>query len=82
MSSWCEKDFVPSQFAQGTEHLASDVTLEAANDLCFGPPFAPAACHVGFRPIVMSEPDDYDSIEGGVRLAVATPIEPVPVSLP
>jgi hypothetical protein len=60
MSISCEEDFLLSQFAQDTEHSASDVTLEAANDLFFGYPFASAACHLGFRPIVMTEPDDYD----------------------
>jgi hypothetical protein len=75
-----EEDFLLSQFAQDTEHFASDITLEAANDLFFGHPFASAACHVGFRPIVMTEPDDYDPIDSGVRLAVAASIEPMPVS--
>ena len=82
MSNCCGKDFLPCQFAQDAEHLARDVTLEAANDLCFGHSFASPASHVGFRPIVMAEPDDDDSIESGVRLAVATPIEPVSASLP
>ena len=58
-------------------------TFEASNDLALGPVISGAAYDVGDGRLVELHPDDDGSIEGGVGLAVAAPIQPCrPVVIP
>ena len=63
------------------EDLASNVSHEASNDLSFGHPLLDTASHVAYRPLVIAKPDQHDSMESRVGLAVTTTVEPVPVRL-
>ena len=54
--------------------------FEASNDLARGPAISGAACDVVDGRLVEPHPDDAGSIEGGVGLAVAAPIQAVPAS--
>ena len=56
--------------------------FEASNDLALGPAISGAACDVVDGRLVELHPDDDGSIEGGVGLAVAAPIQAVPASGP
>ena len=56
--------------------------FEASNDLALGPAIGGAACDVVAGWLVESHADDDGSIEGGVGLAVAAPIQAVPASGP
>jgi hypothetical protein len=62
-----------------TEHLASDVTFQATDDFRFGLALFYTPLQVYPGSIVVTEPDDHYSIEGGVRLAVAATVETVAV---
>ena len=57
--------------------LPCDVTLEATDDLClrFALPEAPR--HVVAGGLVPAQPDNHDTVQGGVGLAVPTAVEPV-----
>jgi len=57
--------------------LASEVPLQAADDVLLGESFLSSSVHVGNRWLVILHPHDDGSIERGVGLAVTTPIEPV-----
>ena len=56
--------------------------FEASNDLALGPAISGAACDIVDGRLVKPHPDDDGSIEGGVGLAVAAPIQAVPASGP
>ena len=56
--------------------LAGEEAFEAPDDLAFGPAISGAACDVVAGRLVKSHPDDDGSIEGGVGLSMAAPIEP------
>ena len=60
--------------------FTSKEAFEASNDLALGPAISGAACDVVDGRLVEPHPDDGGSIEGGVGLAVATPIQAVPAS--
>ena len=66
---------------QDNEYLASDVALQAADDLCLGQSLFYAALEVCLGSIVIAEPDDHHSMKGSIRPAVATTVETVAVSL-
>jgi hypothetical protein len=71
-------------FAGLSEHgvdLAGDVAFQAADDLSFAFAFAGAPDDVGPCRLVVAHADEDDPIERGVRLAVATAVEPVAVRL-
>ena len=58
--------------------LAGEEALEAPDDIAFGPAASSPSCDVVEGRLVESHADDDGSIEGGVGLSVATPIEAVP----
>ena len=58
--------------------LAGEEAFEAPDDLAFGPAASSPSCDVVDGRLVESHADDDGSIEGGVGLSVATPIEAVP----
>ena len=60
--------------------FTSKEAFEASNDLALGPAIGGAACDVVDGRLVEPHPDDDGSIEGGVGLAVAAPIQAVPAS--
>ena len=60
--------------------FTSKEAFEASNDLALGPAIGGAACDVVDGRLVEPHPDDVGSIEGGVGLAVAAPIQAVPAS--
>ena len=62
--------------------FTSKEAFKASNDLALGPAIDGAACDVVDGRLVEPHPDDGGSIEGGVGLAVATPIQAVPASGP
>ena len=63
-----------------TEHLASNVTFQTTDDLRFGLSlfYAPPKVYSGL--IVVTEPDNNYSIEGGICLTVSATVKTVPVS--
>ena len=58
--------------------LAGEEAFEAPDDIAFGPTASSPSCDVVEGRLVESHADDDGSIEGGVGLSVATPIEAVP----
>ena len=58
--------------------LASEKTFQAPDDLPFGSAVRRAACDVINGRLMVPHADDDGAIKGGVGLAVAAPIEPVP----
>ena len=58
--------------------LASENTFQAPDDLPFGSAVRRAACDVINGRLMVSHADDDGAIKGGVGVAVAAPIEPVP----
>jgi hypothetical protein len=62
-----------------SEDFASHVAFQATNDFRFGLALFHAPLKVYPGSIVVTEPDDHYSIEGGVRLAVAATVETVAV---
>ena len=64
---------------QGGEYLAGDVAFEAADHLFLAHPLGGATAHVCPGSFVMTQPDDYDAVEGGVGLAVAAAVEAMAV---
>ncbi len=58
--------------------LASEETFQAPDDLPFGSAVRRAACDVINGRLMVSHADDDGAIKGGVGVAVAAPIEPVP----
>ena len=62
-----------------TEHLASNVTFQATDDFRFGLSLFHAPLEVCPGSIMVTEPDNHYSIEGGVRFAIAAPVETVAV---
>ena len=62
--------------------FTSKEAFEASNDLARGPAIGGAACDVVAGWLVESHADDDGSLEGGVGLAVAAPIQAVPASGP
>ena len=58
--------------------LAGEEAFEAPDDIAFGPAASSPSCDVVDGRLVESHADDDGSIEGGVGLSVATPIEAVP----
>jgi len=66
---------------EGGEDLASNVAFETTNDLGLAQALTDPLTHVFAGPPVIAKSDHYDAIECGVCLAVATPIQPVPVGL-
>ncbi len=64
---------------KNAEYLAGDVTLQATDHFRFGLALFYTPLQVYPGSIVVTEPDDHYSIEGGVRLAVAATVETVAV---
>ena len=58
--------------------LSREEAFEAPDDIAFGPAASSPSCDVVDGRLVESHADDDGSIEGGVGLSVATPIEAVP----
>ena len=58
--------------------LASEKTFQAPDDLPFGSAVRRAACDVINGRLMVPHADDDGAIKGGVGVAVAAPIEPVP----
>ncbi len=58
--------------------LASEKTFQAPDDLPFGSAVRRAACDVINGRLMVPHADDDRSIKGGVGVAVAAPVEPVP----
>ena len=58
--------------------LAGEEAFEAPDDIACGPAASSPSCDVVDGRLVESHADDDGSIEGGVGLSVATPIEAVP----
>src|SRR3990170_4155101 len=56
---------------------AGEGSFEAADDLFFGSALGEAAGHVVAGGLVVLEADDDDAVEGGVGLAVSSPVEAV-----
>ncbi len=66
---------------QDSEHLASDESLEATNDLQFRLPFSRTALHITPCTFIVTESDDDDAMKGGIGPSIATSVEPVAVGL-
>ena len=64
-----------------TEYLAGNITFQATDDFLFGLSLFNAPSKVRSGSIMVTESDNHDSIEGGVRFTVAATIEAVTVSL-
>ena len=61
--------------------LAGEEALQASNDVTFGPAVRRASGDVVDSRLMESQAHDDRSIEGGVGLSVAAPIEAVPASV-
>ena len=59
--------------------LPSKKAFEAPDDVPFGPSIRPASDDIVDRRLVIAHPDHDGSMEGGVRLSVAAPIEAVSI---
>ena len=66
---------------EGCEDLASNVAFETTDDLGLAHSLSGTSAHIFPGPAVMAKPDHNDAIESCIGLAVATPVEPVPVGL-
>jgi hypothetical protein len=67
--------------AEVAEDLPDDVALDAADDLGLALSLGRAPAHVVERWLVAAHAGDHDPVKGGVGLAVAGAVEPVPVGL-
>ena len=61
--------------------MTNYIAFETTNDLRLAHPLSGAAMHVLPCSEVMTKPDQNNSIESGIGLPVATPVQPVPVGL-
>jgi hypothetical protein len=61
----------------GSEHLASDVALQAAHDLGLGLALGEASFDVGLGRRVVPHADQRDTPQGAVGLSVTAAVEPV-----
>lgn len=59
------------------EHLPGDEPFKAAQDVLVAEPFCIAAFGVGPGLLMPAQPHHSDAMQGGVGLAIATPIQPV-----
>lgn len=66
---------------KGVEHLSSDVTLEAAENLSLRQPFGLSSCCIGSRAIAVAKPDDGDHVQGAVGAAIAARVQAVTARL-
>jgi len=64
------------------EDLAGYVVLEASDDLGLGQPFGGASGGIGPGTGVVTQPAEYDEVEGVVRTTVAATVESVAVGAP
>ena len=67
------------QVTEESEYFSSNVAFEAADGFRFCLSLLRATFEICPGSLVMSEPDNHDSIDGGIRLAVATTIQTVPI---
>ena len=63
------------------EHFPGYVALQAADGFLLGLALTDAAGQVILGLLIMTQPGDDDSVQRGVGLAVATPIQPMPLGL-
>ena len=67
---------------QNAEHLASDIALQAADDLGLGLALGQTSLHVGLGWPVPTQSRHHDSMKGRVGLTVTAAIQPVALGLP
>ena len=62
------------------EYLAGDVSLQATDDFRFRLALFHSPQQISPGSDVIAKPDDHYSMNSGIRLAVATPVETITVS--
>ena len=67
------------RLAQGGGHLSGDVALQATDDFLLAHPFGSAAAHVSLGSFIVAQPDDDNTVEGRVGLAVTAAVEAMAV---
>ena len=66
---------------QDREEFASNIALEAADDLGLAQSLSGAALHVLLGSAVITKSDQDDEIKSRIGLAVAAAVQPMPVGL-
>ena len=69
---------VLAKLAKACEDFASDISLEAADNLSLAHSFPGPASHVFLGPGIITKPDHHDAVKSGIGLAVAAAVEPMP----
>ena len=71
----------PCRLPESRIDLAGDIAFETTDDFRLTYSLAGAATHIFPGLVVVTKPDQYDAIKSRIGLAVATPVQPVPVGL-
>ena len=80
LTSSCMGDY-PRGLPKSGIDFADNIAFETSDDLPFAHSFLGAAAHIFPGPSIKAKSDHNDSIKSSIGLAVAAPVQPVPVSL-